>query len=63
MMTVVDHVSPCREVKVVFGNGRQDAPLHADHRADKGVDDDQRGELCEVFTQPKAHCGNHRRGC
>jgi hypothetical protein len=30
--------------------GRQDGALHADHRANEGVDDDEQRELSEVLA-------------
>ena len=42
------------EVKLLLGDRRQDAALHADHRADEGVDDDEQRELREVLAQAEA---------
>jgi hypothetical protein len=50
------------EVKLLLGDRRQDAALHADHRADERVDDDQQGELRQVLAdaEPQARSRRHR---
>ena len=35
----------------MFGEERKNGAFHADHRADEGVDDDQKGELRKVFAK------------
>ena len=40
-------------MKLVLGNRRQNAALHADHGADERVDDDEEGELREIGAQPE----------
>src|SRR5207237_10850969 len=44
------------------GDGRQDAPLHADHRADESVADDEQRELRGVLAKAQAngHLGGAR---
>ncbi len=40
----------CRDMKFSLCNGRQDAALQADHRADEGIDQNQQRELSDVFA-------------
>ncbi len=47
------------ELELLLRDRRQDAALHADHRADERIDDDQQRELTEVLAQTQAH-GAHR---
>jgi hypothetical protein len=42
-------------VEFLLRDRRQDAALHADHRAHEGVHDDQQRELPEVLTQAQTH--------
>jgi hypothetical protein len=37
-------------MKLLFGDGRQQGPLEADHRPDEGVDDDEQRELPEILA-------------
>jgi hypothetical protein len=39
----------------LLGDRREDRALHADHRADEGVDHDEQRELTEVLAQAEAH--------
>ena len=48
---------PCREMEVLLGDRRQDAALHADHRADERVDDDEQRELREVRAEAERNRG------
>ena len=43
------------ELELLLGDRRQDAALHADHRADERVDDDEQRELREVLAKTQTH--------
>ena len=41
------------QVELTFGDGRKNAPFHADHRADESVDDNEQRELSGIFPESK----------
>ena len=53
------------EMKLLLGDGREDAALHADHRAHERVDDDEQRELRDVLpesqTDRRTAVENHGR--
>ena len=54
---------PSGELKLLFGEERQNAALHADHRADERVDDDEQRELRDVLAKPETNDGWHMTDC
>ena len=42
------------EMELLFRNSRQDASLHAGHRADESIDNDEERELSGVLAQAQA---------
>lgn len=50
-----------REMKFVLGDRGEDRPLHPDHRANEGVDDDEQRELREVCPNAELRRRNGRR--
>ncbi len=44
-----------RDVQLFLGDRRKNAALHADHAPDERVDDDEEGELSEVFAEAEPY--------
>src|SRR5262245_20528928 len=43
-------------MKFFLGDRRENAALHADHRTDERVDDDEQRKLGEIFPESQADC-------
>jgi hypothetical protein len=48
------HARSGDELELPFGNQRQNAPLHSDHRTHEGIDDDQESELRGVLAEAES---------
>jgi hypothetical protein len=48
-----EHGGAAGELEFLIGDRRQNAALHADHRADKRVDDHEESELRSILSHAK----------
>ena len=49
-------------MELLLRDGWQDAPLHADHGADEGVDENKQGELREILADSETGSLAHFQG-